>query len=61
MILGILIALLVTALIYALASLVTRKLPVPAELVWVVWLIAIILIVLVWWNRVLEPLIGPLP
>lgn len=61
MIVAILIALLVTVLVYALASLIVRKLPVPAEFVWIVWLVAIILIVLVWWNRVLEPLIGPLP
>jgi len=61
MIVAILIALLVTVLIYALASLICRKLPVPAEFVWVIWVIAIILIVLVWWNRVLAGLIGPLP
>lgn len=61
MIVAILIALLVTVLVYALASLIVRKLPVPSEFVWIVWLVAIILIVLVWWNRVLEPLIGPLP
>jgi uncharacterized BrkB/YihY/UPF0761 family membrane protein len=60
-IVGILIALLVTVVIYALASLITRKLPVPAEFVWIVWVIAIILIVIVWWVRVLAPLIGPLP
>lgn len=61
MIVAILIALLVTVLVYALANLIVRKLPVPAEFVWIVWLIAIILIVFVWWNRVLEPLIGPMP
>ena len=61
MVVAIVIALLVTILVYALASLVVRKLPIPGEFVWLVWLIAIILIVLVWWNRVLEPLIGPLP
>lgn len=61
MIVSILIALLVSAIIYGLASLIVRKLPVPAEFVWLVWLVAIILIVLVWWNRVLEPLVGPLP
>jgi hypothetical protein len=60
-IVGIIIALFVTALIYALASLIVRKVPPPAEFIWVVWLVAIFLIVLVWWNRVLEPLIGPLP
>lgn len=61
MIADIIIALFVTVLIYALASLIVQKAPPPAELVWVVWLVAIFLIVLVWWNRVLEPLVGPLP
>lgn len=61
MVVGILVALLVTVLVYALASLIVRKLPVPGEFVWIVWLVAIVLIVLVWWNRVLEPLIGPVP
>lgn len=61
MVAGILIALLITVLIYALATLACRKLPVPPEFTWVVWLIAIILIVFVWWNRVLATLIGPLP
>lgn len=60
MVAAILIALLVSVVIYALASLIVRKLPI-GELGWVVWMIAIILIVLVWWNRVLEPLVGPLP
>lgn len=61
MIAAILIALLVTVIVYALASLIVRKLPVPAEFVWLVWLVALILIILVWWARVLEPLLGPLP
>lgn len=61
MIVSILIALLISVIVYALASLVVRKLPVPPEFVWIVWLVAIILIVIVWWVRVLEPLIGPLP
>ena len=61
MVVSILIALVITVIIYALASLITRKLPVPAEFVWVVWLVAIVLIVIVWWVKVLEPLIGPLP
>lgn len=60
MIVAILVALLVSVIIYAVASLVTRKLPVPAEFVWVVWLVAIILIVIVWW-RVIAPYVGPLP
>lgn len=61
MVVAILIALLVTVIIYALASLIVRKLPVPAEFVWLVWLVAIVLIIIVWWVRVLEPLMGPLP
>lgn len=60
MIVTILVALLVSVIIYALASLITRKLPVPAEFVWVVWLVAIVLIVLVWWQA-LSGLVGPLP
>ena len=60
MVVEILVALLASVIVYALASLATRKLPVPTEFVWVVWLVAIILIVLVWW-RVLAPLVGPLP
>ena len=60
MIVAILIALLVTVIIYFLASLAVSKLPVPAEFVWVVWLVAVILIVLVWW-RVIAPYVGPLP
>ena len=60
MIAAILIALLVTAIIYVVATLVVRKLPVPGEFVWLIWLIAIILIVLVWW-RVIAPYVGPLP
>lgn len=61
MVVAILVALLISVIIYALASLIVRKLPVPAEFVWLVWLVAIILIVVVWWARVLEPLMGPLP
>ena len=61
MIAGILIALLISVIIYALAALIVRKLPVPGEFVWLIWVVAIILIVLVWWNRVLGPLVGPLP
>lgn len=61
MIVSILIALLISVIVYALASLIVRKLPVPAEFVWIVWLVAIILIVIVWWVKVLDPLIGPLP
>lgn len=60
MIMSILVAMVVSVIIYALASLITRKLPVPAEFVWVVWVVAIILIALVWW-RVVAPLVGPLP
>ena len=60
MVVAILVALLVSVIIYALASLITRKLPVPAEFVWLVWLVAIVLIVIVWW-RVISGLVGPLP
>jgi uncharacterized membrane protein YczE len=61
MIVAILVALLVTVIIYALASLIVRKLPVPPEMAWIVWAVAILLIAIVWWVRVLAPLIGPLP
>jgi hypothetical protein len=61
MVVGIIVALFVTALIYALATLIVRKSPPPPEFIWIIWLVAVLLIVLVWWNRVLEPLIGPLP
>lgn len=61
MIVGILIALLVTVIVYAFARFITARTGFPAEFVWVVWIIAAVVIVLVWWNRVLEPLIGPLP
>ncbi len=61
MVVSILIALLISVIVYALASLIVRKLPIPGEFVWLVWLVAIILIVVVWWVRVLEPLVGPLP
>ena len=60
MIAALLVALIVTAVIYAVATLIVRKLPVPAEFVWLVWVVAIILIVLVWW-RVIAPYVGPLP
>lgn len=60
MVIAILIALLLSVVIYALATLIVRKLPV-GEFAWVVWVVAIILIVVVWWVRVLEPLVGPLP
>jgi hypothetical protein len=61
MIIAILIALLISVVVYALTSLIVRKLPIPGELVWVCWLVAIIIIVIVWWVRVLGPLVGPLP
>lgn len=60
MIVGILVALLISVIIYTLATLVVRKLPV-GEFGWLVWVVAIVLIVIVWWVRVLEPLMGPLP
>lgn len=60
MIVGILIALLVTVIIFVLAKLACQKV-VPGEYHRIVWLIAIVLIIVVWWNRVLGPLIGPLP
>lgn len=61
MIVGILIALLVTVIVYALARFITGRTGFPAEMDWVVWIIAAVIIALVWWNRVLEPLIGPSP
>lgn len=61
MIIGIIIALFVTVIVYLLASLAVRKLSPEREFVLAIWLIAVVIIVLVWWNRVLEPLVGPLP
>lgn len=60
MVVSIIIALIVSVIIYALATLVVTKLPVPQPFTWVVWLIAILLIILVWW-RVIAPYMGPLP
>lgn len=64
MVISILIALVVTVVVLFLAGLVVEKLspePIPSRLTWAVWLIAVIVVVFVWWVRVLAPLVGPLP
>lgn len=64
MIVGILIALVVTVVLLALGNLVQQKLspkPIPADWVWVTWLVVVILIVLAWWNLVIGQHVGPLP
>ena len=64
MIVSILLALLATVIILALAKLVERKLspnPIPGDWVWCVWVIAVILIIVAWWRMVLGDLVGPMP
>jgi hypothetical protein len=61
MIVALITAIIVTAVVYFLAALVVEKMPIRAEFVWLVWLVAILIIVVAWWRLVLEPLIGPLP
>jgi hypothetical protein len=64
MIVAILIAFIVTVVLIALGNLIQSKLspqPIPGDWVWVVWVIVVLLIVVVWWNLVIGPHIGPLP
>lgn len=61
MIVAIIIAIVVTAVVYFLADIIVQKMPIRAELVWLVWLVAILIIVVAWWRLVIDPAIGPLP
>jgi hypothetical protein len=64
MIVAIIIAFVITVVLIALGNLIQSKLcpkPIPAEWVWVVWVVVVVLIVAAWWNLVIGPHIGPLP
>jgi hypothetical protein len=60
MIVAILVALLVTVIVYGLTRMACDKV-IAAEYQWIAWLVAIVLIVVAWWRLVLGELIGPLP
>ena len=64
MIISIIIAFVITVVLIALGNLAQTKLsprPIPAEWVWVVWVIVVLLIIVAWWNLVIGAHIGPLP
>lgn len=64
MVVTLFICIVVTVVILFLAGLAAGKLspaPIPAEFAWVVWVIAIVLILVAWWRIFLAPIMGPLP
>ena len=60
MIAALLVAVIVIAVVFAIAHILVRYTPIPAEIVWLVYLIAAVIAILVLW-RVIAPVIGPLP
>jgi hypothetical protein len=64
MIVALVTCIIVTAVILFLAGLTAEKLspsPIPSAYIWLVWVIAIVLIVVAWWRLFLAPIMGPLP
>lgn len=61
LVIGCLIALVLTAVIYFLTGLILDQVGLPSGGNRIAWLIAVLLILLVWWKFVIGPLLGPLP
>jgi hypothetical protein len=60
MIEALIVAVIIVAVIFAIAHILVRYTPIPAEVAWLVYLIAALAAVLVLW-RVIAPVVGPLP
>ena len=60
MIEALIVAVIIVAVIFAIAHIVARYTPIPAEVAWLVYLIVALAAVLVLW-RVIAPVVGPLP
>ncbi len=60
MIEALIIAIIVIAVVFAIAHIIVRYTPIPAEVVWLVYLIAALIAIVVLW-RVISPVVGPLP
>lgn len=64
MIVAIVLAFICTVVLLALGRLVERKLspnPIPADWVWCVWVVVVVLVCVAWWRLVIGQFIGPLP
>jgi uncharacterized RDD family membrane protein YckC len=57
---ALIVAVIIIAVVFAIAHLIARFTPIPGEIVWLVYLIAALISILVLW-RVIAPLLGPLP
>jgi hypothetical protein len=60
MIEALIIAVVVIAVIFAIAHILVRYTPIPGEIVWLVYLIAALIAILILW-RVISSVVGPLP
>lgn len=60
MIEALIIAIIVIAVVFAIAHILVRYTPIPAEMAWIIYLVAALIAILVLW-RVIAPVIGPLP
>lgn len=60
MIESLIIAVIVIAVVFAIAHVLVRYTPIPAEVAWLVYVIAALIAVLLLW-RVIAPVVGPLP
>lgn len=60
MIESLIVAAIVIAIVFVIAHLIVRYLPIPADAAWLVYLVAALIAILVLW-RVVAPVIGPLP
>lgn len=54
------IALIVIIVVFVIAHIIVRFLPIPAEVVWLVYLVAALIAIVVLW-RVISPYLGGLP
>ena len=60
MIEALIVAIVIIAVVFAIAHIIVRYTPIPAEVVWLVYLIAALIAIVVLW-RVIAPYVGPLP
>jgi hypothetical protein len=58
---GVVVALLLSSVVYFLAGLIIDKIDLPPGGARVAWVVAVLLIVLIWWRFVIAPALGPLP
>jgi len=57
---ALIVAIVIIAVVFAIAHIIVRYTPIPAEVVWLVYLIAALIAIVVLW-RVIAPYVGPLP